>query len=101
MTMPAFVLGLFAAAQDLDVQWIAIKGVSDYANETKSESDSWRRFASVMAASLTAEILSDYFRFQNWPHYGGERFFFFFLEITSKVNSRFVLLLLNRRSPIS
>ena len=62
-------LGLFAAAHDLEIEWIVIKGVSDYADENKSESDSWRRFASVMAASLTAEILSDHSVFQNWPHY--------------------------------
>ena len=46
-----------------------IKGVSDYADENKSKTDSWRRFASLMAASLTAEILSDLIVFENWPHY--------------------------------
>ena len=61
---------MFAAAQDLDVEWIIIKGVSDYADGKKSDTNSWRPFASLMAASLTAHILSDPIVFQSWPHYG-------------------------------
>ena len=65
-------LGLYTAAHDLGIEWVVIKGISDYADEKKSETDSWRLFASLMASSLTAEILSDYNVFQHWPHYGGE-----------------------------
>lgn len=64
--------GLYTAAHDLDIEWIVVKGVSDFADEHQPETDSWRRFASVMAASLTAHILSDAIVFQTWPHYGGE-----------------------------
>jgi len=62
--------GLYAAAHDLDVEWVVIKGVSDLADGKKSETDSWRPFASTMAASLTAHILSDAIVFEDWPHYG-------------------------------
>ena len=49
-----------------------MKGVSDFADEKKSKKDSWRLFASIMAASLTAHILSDPIVFRNLPHYGGK-----------------------------
>ena len=62
--------GLFLAAHDLKIEWIVIKGVSNFADGR--ESKSWKEFASVMAASLTAHILSNPIVFQNWPHYEGE-----------------------------
>ena len=55
----ALSIGLFVAAHDLDVEWVVIKGVSDFADGNKSATDEWRPFASTMAASLTAYILSD------------------------------------------
>ena len=59
------------AAHDLDVvEWVVIKGVSDFADGKKSATDEWRPFASTMAASLTAYILSDPIVFEEWPHYG-------------------------------
>ena len=62
-------LGLHAATHDLDIPWIIIKGVSDYKDGTISGTDCWKKFASLMAASLTAYILSDPIVFRNWPHY--------------------------------
>ena len=64
-----FILGVFAAAHDLDIEWIVIKGISDYAGGSKSKESSWRPFASLMAASVTAHILSDAIIFQDWPHF--------------------------------
>ena len=64
-----FIVGVFAAAHDLDIEWIVIKGISDYAGGGKSEETSWRPFASLMAASVTAHILSDAIIFQDWPHF--------------------------------
>ncbi|XP_067054331.1 death domain-containing ATP nucleosidase-like isoform X7 [Acropora muricata] len=61
--------GLFAAAHYYGMEWIVIKGVSDFAGNNKSASDPWRPFASMMAASLVAHILSDVYVFQNWRHY--------------------------------
>ena len=60
---------MFAAAHDLDIEWVVIKGISGYADDRKVK-DSWRSFASFMAASLTAHILSDAIAFQALPHYG-------------------------------
>ncbi|XP_074615959.1 death domain-containing ATP nucleosidase-like [Acropora palmata] len=61
--------GLYAAAHDLGIEWVVIKGVSDYAGDNKSASDHWRTFSSLMAASLVAHILSNANVFQKWPHY--------------------------------
>ena len=60
--------GLFLAAHYLKIEWIVIKGVSNFADGRKSKS--WNEFASVMAASLTAHILSNPIVFENWPHKG-------------------------------
>ena len=62
-------LGLHAAAHDLDIPWIIIKGISDYTDGKKSGEDCWKKFASLMAASLTVHILSDPMVFRDWPHY--------------------------------
>lgn len=61
--------GLFPAARNLGIEWIVIKGVSDYADGNKSGTDSWRLFASVMAASLVAHFLCRGHLFKDWPHY--------------------------------
>ena len=60
---------MYAAAHNLDIEWVVIKGISGYADGRKVK-DSWRTFASFMAASLTAHILSDTIAFQALPHYG-------------------------------
>ncbi|XP_068707679.1 5'-methylthioadenosine/S-adenosylhomocysteine nucleosidase-like [Montipora foliosa] len=59
--------GLYTAAHRLNVEWVVIKGVSDFAAK-KSSTDSWRPFANAMAASVTAHILRDPYVFQDWPH---------------------------------
>ncbi|CAH3160544.1 unnamed protein product, partial [Porites lobata] len=61
--------GVYAAAHDLDIEWIVIKGISNFADGRKIKG-SWRTFASLMAASLTAHILSDTIVFHDFPHYG-------------------------------
>lgn len=63
--------GVYTAAHDLDIEWTVIKGISGYANG-RNESNSWRTFASLMAASLTAHILSDAIPFQDMRHYRSE-----------------------------
>ena len=60
---------MFAAAYYHKVEWVVIKGVSDFAGNNKSASDPWRPFASMMAASLVAHVLSAVYVFQDWPHY--------------------------------
>ena len=61
-------LGLHAAAHDLDIPWIIIKGISDYKDGRKSGTDCWKKFASLMAASLAVHI-SNPMVFRDWPHY--------------------------------
>lgn len=62
--------GVFAGAHDLKTEWVLIKGIKDYyADGSQPSSDSWRCFASVMAASVVANILSDPVVFEEWSHY--------------------------------
>ena len=61
--------GLYQAAHDLKIEWDVIKGVSDFADGRKSNTDSWRPFASVMAASVMAHILRDPTVFKDWENY--------------------------------
>ena len=63
--------GIFAAAHDLKVEWAVVKGISDYADGTKSSTDGWRPFASVMAASVVANILKGPGVLTGWEHYKG------------------------------
>ena len=62
-------LGVYAAAQELDIPWTIIKGVSNYSDGGLFEPNPWKKFASLMAASLTAHILSNPVAFKDWPHY--------------------------------
>ena len=60
--------GVFAAAHDLKTEWVVVKGIKGYADGSQSSSDEWGTFASVMAASVVANILSDAVIFEDWPH---------------------------------
>ena len=53
------------------MEWVVIKGVSDFADGRKSDTNAWRPFASVMAASVTANVL-DPIAFKNMPNYKGK-----------------------------
>jgi len=64
--------GVFAAAHDLRTEWVVVKGIKDYAYGSHSD-DEWGAFASVMAASVVANILSDAVIFEDWPHYNPGR----------------------------
>ncbi|KAL9979405.1 hypothetical protein ACROYT_G017064 [Oculina patagonica] len=64
--------GVFAAAHDLKTEWVVVKGIKDYADGSQPSSDEWRRFASVMAASVVANILSDPVVFEEWSNYNQE-----------------------------
>ncbi|KAL9979395.1 hypothetical protein ACROYT_G017054 [Oculina patagonica] len=61
--------GVFAAAHDLQTEWVLIKGIKDYADGSQPSSDERGRFASVMAASVVANILSDPVVFEEWSNY--------------------------------
>ena len=53
------IVGLHVAAHDLGIPWIIIKGVSDHKDGRKYGTDCWKKFASLMATSLTVYILRE------------------------------------------
>ena len=63
--------GLFAAAHDMKIEWLVIKGVCGFVHAVASTNDPWKTFACVMAASVVSNMLSSSFVFGDWPHYGG------------------------------
>ena len=63
------ITGLFTAAHDLKTEWVVVKGIKDFADDSQHSSYEWGRFASVMAASVVANILSDPVVFEEWFHY--------------------------------
>lgn len=69
-----FVTGVFTAAFDLGIEWLLVKGIADFADGTDTKG-SWKRFASIMAASVVFHLLSDPNVFKDWPHYKGNSSF--------------------------
>ncbi|XP_022807649.1 uncharacterized protein LOC111344668 [Stylophora pistillata] len=65
--------GIFDPAIDEQIDWLVVKGIADFADSRDCTSENWRPFASVMAASVVANILSDSVVFRGWPHKGGKR----------------------------
>lgn len=61
--------GIFAAAYDDKMEWLIVKGVASYRDLSQFLSDAWESFASTMAASLVANILSNPVVFREWPHF--------------------------------
>lgn len=66
-------LGIVAAAYDLEIEFLVVKGVSDLTGGSPTPDMSWKSFASVMAASVVFHMLNDPFVFECWPHYSGMR----------------------------
>ncbi|XP_022778093.1 uncharacterized protein LOC111319610, partial [Stylophora pistillata] len=62
--------GLFAAAHDMKMEWLVVKGVCDFVHGSGFTKDSWKTFACVMAASVVSNIFGDSSVFEVWPHYG-------------------------------
>ncbi|XP_074628449.1 uncharacterized protein LOC141886248 isoform X8 [Acropora palmata] len=60
--------GISLEAYD-DIEWVIVKGVTSYFNQTKSSTSGWMAFASTMAASIVASMLKDPVVFQKWSHY--------------------------------
>ena len=65
------VAGFYTAAFDLQVEWLVVKGIANYADGSVNTNENWGKFASANAASLVAKILNDAVVFQRWPHYQG------------------------------
>ena len=64
-----FFSGVYAAAHDFKTEWVVVKGIKDFVDETQSPSKKWKRIACVMAASVVAKILNNPVIFQDWPHF--------------------------------
>ena len=64
-------IGLFAAAHHLNLEWVIVKGISHFSDDSNTPNESWKSFASIMAASLVSNMLSDPVVFKEWPHYKG------------------------------
>ncbi|XP_068717831.1 NLR family CARD domain-containing protein 3-like isoform X2 [Montipora capricornis] len=60
--------GVFAAAHDEKVEWVVVKGVASFVNQTQQSRSEWMSFASTMAASVVAKMVNDPVVFQEWPH---------------------------------
>ena len=60
---------MYAAAHDFKTEWVVVKGIKDFVDETQSSSKKWTQIACVMAASVVANILNDPVIFQDWPHF--------------------------------
>ena len=65
------IAGLFAAAFNLGIEWLIVKGIADFADGKELTTTPWEPFASVMAASVVFNFLSDANVFREWPHYQG------------------------------
>ena len=64
--------GLFAAAHDLGIDWVIVKGISHFYGDSNTPDESWKSFASIMAASVVSNILlNEPGVFKNKPHYEG------------------------------
>ena len=64
-------IGLFNAAHDVNIEWVIVKGISHFSNDGNAPSEPWKSFASIMAASLVSNMLSDPVVFKEWSHYEG------------------------------
>ena len=61
--------GLYAAARDIGVEWGVIKAVSDFGDGSKTATEEWQPFASVMAISVVRNMFQYEDVIKNWPHY--------------------------------
>ena len=64
--------GLFAAAHDMNIEWVIVKGISHFSDDSNTSDDSWKSFASIMAASVVSNMLNNPVVFKEWPHYEGK-----------------------------
>ena len=64
--------GLFAAAHDMNIEWVIVKGISHFSDDSNTPDKSWKSFASIMAASVVSNMLNDPVVLKKWPHYEGK-----------------------------
>ena len=59
------------AAHDMNIEWVIVKAISHFSDDSGTPDESWKSFASIMAASLVSNMLNDPVIFKEWPHYVG------------------------------
>ncbi|XP_015766764.1 PREDICTED: uncharacterized protein LOC107345557 [Acropora digitifera] len=64
---------VYAAAYDANIEWVIVKGVASYVNQSQSATSEWMYFASTMAASMVGKMLHDPTVFREWPNYNQGR----------------------------
>ena len=55
----------------MNIEWVIVKGISHFSDDSNTSDESWKSFASIMAASLVSNMLNDPVVFKEWPHYEG------------------------------
>ena len=55
----------------MNIEWAIVKGISHFSGDSNTPNESWKSFASIMAASLVSNLLSDPVVFKKRPHYEG------------------------------
>ena len=55
----------------MKIEWVIVKGISHFSNDGNAPNESWKSFASIMAASLVSNMLNDPVAFKEWPHCEG------------------------------
>ena len=56
----------------MKIEWMIVKGVSQFTNDLDLPDNLWKSFACTMAASLVSNMLNDPLIFKNWPHFDGK-----------------------------
>ena len=65
----------------MNIEWVIVKGISHFSDDSNTPDESWKSFASIMAASLVSNMLNDPAVFKEWPHYEGISHRSLFLDI--------------------
>ena len=55
----------------MNIEWVIVKGISHFSDDSNTPDESWKSFASIMAASVVSNMLNDPVVFKEWPHYEG------------------------------
>ena len=55
----------------MNIEWVIVKGISHFSDDSNTSDESWKLFASVMAASVVSNMLNDPVVFEEWPHFEG------------------------------
>ena len=56
----------------MNIEWVIVKGISHFSDDSNTPDESWKSFASIMAASVVSNMLNDPVVFKEWPHYEGK-----------------------------